>query len=406
MKFCASIIPWLIPLVTIAATIQEADTALRHGEYPRAIELYKTLVAGDPGSYEALFGLARAQAFSGRHDEAITTYTRLLEFHPGNADARLGRGRVLMWSDQIDRAEEDLRGVVETHPAYADAWSALGDLYLQTGRYPQATEAYLKWAALEPDNPESRTALERVEQAAKSSPKDIFESEHPCGTWRYRLEASYTDWDKSREDWLDLRSSFSYRHGSGSVGVEGLLAHRFGDWDEAVGLDVWQRVGKSTTVHGEALFGVDPDFLARWDAAFELYQSLGRGWELGGGYRHMDFDHENVDIYYAHGGKYFGPWYARYRASFSPSVNVSIGHLAALRYYFNDCDFAEIYGTYGEEDIIVGKGAVSTTNGWSIGGRMEKQLAKHLWLTLGLGYGEQDPGPAGTTYSAGFILAF
>ncbi|MGH7770819.1 MAG: tetratricopeptide repeat protein [Candidatus Binatia bacterium] len=140
-------------LLLASSPLLEADSALKRGDYETATRLYRFHLEKEPSSYEALFGLARALAFSGKRKEAIEVYTDLLATHPDDADARLGRGRVFAWEGRFDEAEKDLRFVTERFPTYADAWSALGDLYLWSGRADLAVSAYTKWVELSPDEP-------------------------------------------------------------------------------------------------------------------------------------------------------------------------------------------------------------------------------------------------------------
>lgn len=390
----------------LATELQEAEAALRDQRHEQAIELFRAVLVEKPDSYEGLFGLARAYAFSGRHADSLEIYNKLDALHADNADVLLGRGRVHQWLGDLLAAENDLKKALELAPAYADAWAALGRLYMQSDRREEAQRAFEKWAELSPDDPEAQRALSQAREEAPTSrpPQDILTQQAGAENWRLRSTLSITDYDSSRDNWVEIYSSLMFRHESGSLAVEQLTTRRFDDWDDAVGLDLWQQIGPTTTLHLNALVGLDPDIIARWDTLVEAYQDLGGGWELGGGYRHMDYSRENVDTYILHAGKYIGPWYLRYRASFTPSESLGVNHFMAVRYYFNDEDFFEAFGSCGQGDSVVGPGDIRLIQTRTFGGRLEKFVCEAFAVNLGVSYYEEDPGPMGTTYSIGCLL--
>lgn len=154
----------LLLLLLLATPLTDADSALRAGRYPAAIQLYRQVLQTNRNSHDAQFGLARALAFSDSRAAAIEAYAVLVRRNANDVDARLGRGRVYAWEKNWPAAEADLRFVTEKSPRYADAWSALGDMYLWSDRFDSAAFAYGEATVLAPDEFAGFLGLARAER--------------------------------------------------------------------------------------------------------------------------------------------------------------------------------------------------------------------------------------------------
>lgn len=114
---------------TSAAEINErGNEAYERGEYERALELYRTVAAGDEASGEAAHNASNALQRLGRRDEAI---------------------------------DEARRAVLEL-PDSAVAQYALGSHFAADGQFAGALEAFKRVLLLEPDDPDAKHNLEVV----------------------------------------------------------------------------------------------------------------------------------------------------------------------------------------------------------------------------------------------------
>lgn len=358
----------LSPLSILLAeenVLSQAGTALQQGEYETAIRLFQLHLEKQPGSYDARFGLARALAFSGQRAESIRVFSELIRDHPGDPDAHLGRGRVYSWEKQYPEAEADFQLVTQRYPRYADAFSALGDLYLWSDRIPLAIEAYTKRIELQPENPESYRARARAYQSARNfalAREDLYTALAKGGDaediarslrtmdripgalpWQASFSYSFDGFSDETFDAHTLKTSIRREFETGSLGLEGIRAYRFSQWDDAIAvdgfLDLWRRAYGNLRVQA----GIDTDVLPHWASLAEIFQGFGKGWEASAGARFLDFGSTDVDFYAASIAKYLDNWFFREQVTFVPkekSVKIS-NSLLARRYLTTVDDFVQ-----------------------------------------------------------------
>src|SRR6185369_6950910 len=94
------------------ATLERASVMLKHGAYKEAIATYTTLLQKNPSDHEALEGLTRAQIETGEYQTA----------------------------------EKRVKAFLNEHPLDAIVRCSLGDIELQTGRYPEAAADFARAA--------------------------------------------------------------------------------------------------------------------------------------------------------------------------------------------------------------------------------------------------------------------
>ncbi len=392
-----------------------------------------TALVASPESFDQQFLAARDLAISGQREQALAAYSALLARSPGNADVLLGRGRVYAWMDKWPEAEADLRAATSASPGYAEAWSALGDMYLWSDRPRQAAEAYGRWLALVPDdNPAPLIARGRAFRAAGDYPaaRADFEAAgargadatqvddyllsitpralnpHALGPdvvvpagylWSASLGASGTEFSPSRADWSEYMLSVRRHFERGSLGIEALGADRFSTSDHAWALDayvdLWSRAYANLRYQHGPQENLYPG--TAWRA--ELFQGVGRGWELSASYDRLEFNSSNVDIYGFGVGKYVGNWYVRLRHLYIPGDDsASNSDRLLLRYYYaGDADnYIEFAAGAGRSDKAAASaaGASGGTHSWSTSAAFVKFLNPRLGFKLGAAFGEEDDG--------------
>jgi YaiO family outer membrane protein len=370
--------------------------------------------------YEQQFARARELASNGQREEAIALYTVLLAQSPTNADVLLARGRTFAWMKRWPEAEADLVAVTTAKPDYADAWSALGDMYLWSDRPQQAATAYARWSELRPDDPAAAIALGRAHRAAgdAAAAQADFEAARARGAdpaqvddyltslqpriadqetavpegyrWLLRVGGTHTSFDpSSRENWNEYEVSLRRKFERGSLALEMLRAHRFGEHDTAWALDgyvsLWERAYANVRYQRGPDDGLFPN--NAWRA--ELFQGVGQGWELSGSYDHLEFDGSDTDMYGLGVGRYWGNFYARYRLLHVPGVGSgSLNHRGQLRWYYagNADDYFEVSAGHGRShERDTGFDRVVDNSHSSFGASYVKFFASHWGFKLGAG---------------------
>ncbi len=153
--------PVVNPLLT------EAYTALNAGNLDASQRLYNQMLRSDPGSIDALLGLAAIATQQGNGDEATRRYLKVLELDPRNALAQAGLIGILGRADP-QSSETRVKQLITREPAAAYLHFALGITYIDQKRWPDAQQAFFQAHQLQPDNPDYAfnlaVALEHIGQ--------------------------------------------------------------------------------------------------------------------------------------------------------------------------------------------------------------------------------------------------
>lgn len=297
--------------------------------------------------FEARLLRARGLATSGdsaKRLHAIALYDSMLVASPGNSDVLLARGRTYAWSGRYSEAEADLRAVTEAKPGYADAWSALGDLYKWSDRPRLAAEAYGRWGALVPDAFEPLIARGRalrdagemaaaredfasaelrgadpalvstLEQSTRPGQAAVEALQSEDYRWLLRAGQDVTAFTGGRDTWTDAAVSIRRSFDRGSLALEWLQANHFRQRQQAWALDGFARLWDRAYVNVRYQQGPReaPVALPRAAQRVELFQGVGRGWELSASIDRLQF--ATVTQFHGIGlGRYVGNWYLRYR---------------------------------------------------------------------------------------------
>ena len=409
--------------LSLIAAIADGDVAMSKGDYDAAARYYRAEAEAHPKSYDARFKLARALSFSKHRDEAIRLYTELLATRPDNSDLLLARGRTYAWEDRWNEAEADITAVTRRSPGYGDAWSALGDVYLWSNRPNDAVNAYGKWIAAGPDDPHAYIARAKAHRSAGDfeAARVDFEAARAHGaqaaeidqylaslqqrrleqesvapetfTWQASLAYDLSKFSTDRSDWKTYTATLRRYWERGSLGFEYLQSRRFDSNDYALALDayvdLWRRAYANIRYQYSPRAVLYPDDSYR----VEIFQGVGKGWELSGSYDHMDFTTTNVDMYGVGLGKYTGNWYLRWRTLFIPApAKLGISHRALARYYYagNGDDYAEINGGFGEGgEFVQGTTIIETTRGSSFGAAFQRYFLPRWGIKISAGYDDE-----------------
>ena len=242
-----------------------------------------------------IIALARTASAEGRRSEALTMLERHLTQSPEDVDARLVYGLVLSWEGRYDEARRELQLVLSQAPGYEDA----------------------------------RVALTNVEGL-------IRQRLTAARAWTASVGYSHDRFSDGRDAWHEQSVSLARSTPIGSIGVRGTRAARFSLTDEQVDVEFYPAFRDGTYAY--VGFGMAPDgvLYPHRRGAFDLYQSLGRGFEVSAGYRRLEFE-DLTHIYVATLTKYIGTWMASGRVYHVPGrgpVDPSSSYHGVIRRYF------------------------------------------------------------------------
>jgi YaiO family outer membrane protein len=277
---------------------------------------------------------ARAAASAGHRDEALGMLEGRLADAPRDVDARLVYGLVLSWEGRYDEARVELQRVLAQTPTYTDARVALMNVEYWSGRSTEAREQANAILASNPGNTTARAVQERL--AAASRP------------WWAHTSYSFDTFNDGREAWQEAALSLVRRTPVGSVILRGTQSARFDIDDQLVELEFYPRFRPGTYAFIGVGYAPDPRLYPKYRSAFDLYQSLGRGYEVSGGARYLDFD-TPTQIYVATLSKYIGNWMLTgkvYRVPAEGDLD-STSYYGGFRRYFGSDGTSYIGLTYG-----------------------------------------------------------
>ena len=139
-----------------------AEALARAGRTLEAIDIFKRVVATNPGDVDAQMWVARLALRLGRTADAEAAFRAVLKDHPSDIDARIGLGTTLTRAGALGEAIDILKAVEPAAGQNADLFSALARAYRRSGDDRQALEYFERARALAPNDPDVVIGYEAV----------------------------------------------------------------------------------------------------------------------------------------------------------------------------------------------------------------------------------------------------
>jgi predicted O-linked N-acetylglucosamine transferase (SPINDLY family) len=140
-------------------TIQQAfDLALQHHQAGRRLEaeqIYRQILAQEPGHFDALHYLGLIAHQAGRNDAAAELIRRAIACGGNYPEAHFNLGIVLKHLGELDQAIVSYRRAIALRPGYAEALCNLGDALTITGSLDEADAVLHRALILQPNYPDT-----------------------------------------------------------------------------------------------------------------------------------------------------------------------------------------------------------------------------------------------------------
>ena len=272
---------------------------------------------------------ARQLAYSGKEhrDEALAILKKHLEKESDDTDARVFYGIVLSWQGRYDEARNQLKRVLAGNPTHADALPALINVEFWSGHPENAEQLAREALAGKPDDVpllllqakalrrmnrdrEARAVLEHVltldsnNQNARQMRREITTT---VLSREFLIEHSYDWFSDGRSGQHETTVSMKEPTPYGSVIGRINRADRFSTSDYQGELDFYPHFRSGTYGYFNVGYSPRAALYPSYRIGGDLYQSVGHGFELSGGYRRLEFT-SGVDIYTFSVAKYFHNW--------------------------------------------------------------------------------------------------
>lgn len=369
----------------LLGSISLGQTAFEQQRYPEAIQYFQQALTETPQSYEALYGLAKAQAFQGEYTQALETYNTLLALYPDNGDALLGRAQVQSWLKKEAAAIQDFEAVLAQQPEYTEAWQGLARLYLWQNNAEAFQQVIEQWQQAHPQSPAplllmaqwqiqqrqfalARQSLTQAKTRGASSAEIdslLARINRLPGAlpWEASLNYELQGFTAQQVPWHTVTGGIKYNFEKASLALQSISTQRFGLFDQGFIADSYVELWSGAYANIRAQAVMDADVLPQFDLLGELYQSFAETWEVSGAYRLMSYPSNQIHFIQGSVGKYWGNWYFRLQpmlflagqanAEAGPGGNLSLW----ARYYYGTVDdFVEMRTGLGRRIAVIGTG--------------------------------------------------
>jgi YaiO family outer membrane protein len=270
---------------------------------------------------------ARELAASGKRAEALKLLEGRLAQDAADVDARLLYGTMLSWERRFDESRRELRRVLAGAPEYLDATYALLNVELWSGnpnraeeivraalaRHPTDTKLLVAHARALAAEHRGREAVAEARRALAIEPgnQDAQDAIDAAGEWAQPWTAGFDEthewFSRTYGAWDEYQMTVRRATDAGPVLAHFYRADRLGLHSNQAEVEFYPHFRRGTDAYVEAAYSPDATLYPRYRVGFDVVQAAGRGWELSGGYRRLNFA-SPVNIVMGSVGKYWGRW--------------------------------------------------------------------------------------------------
>ncbi len=343
---------------------------------------------------------ARAAASAGDRPAGIALLEAHLATAPRDADARLVYGLILSWDGRYDEARKALQDVLAQAPEYLDARIALMNVEWWSGRLTETRELVRAVLSRDAGNTQARLVQQRLD--ARTRP------------WSLGVGYTRDTFNDQREPWQESSLTIGRETPIGSLIVRGSQADRFGLTDQQVDVEFYPTFRAGTYAFVGVGIGADQILYPENRVSIDLYQALGGGFEVSGGYRRLAFA-EITNIYLATLTKYSGNWMITGKAFVVPDplLGDSWSYHGQVRRYFGTAGTSFIGAGYSHgfsREEPRGAGDLIRVDSDTVRGQADIDVSDRLRFTVGVSTSRQERALRDplwqTTAGAGFTIRF
>jgi YaiO family outer membrane protein len=265
-------------------------------------------------------------------------------------------------------------------PAYDDARVALMNVAWWSGSSAEARDAADAILSKDPGNQQAKNVRERLDAATRP--------------WWAGFEYSFDSFRDGRDAWHEYATTVTRLTGRGSVSVKANQAHRFGLDDRSLEFEAYPRLGTERYAFVAVAVAPDSTFYPSHRFAVDLYQSVGAGFEISGGFRRLGFD-AAASIYAGTVSKYVGKWMVTgkiFRASGEGPLDSTSYHGVVRRYMREDgASFVGLTYSHGfSRDEIRNVNDLGALDSDTLRFEVDQQLARRFRIIVTGGTSRQE----------------
>ncbi len=316
---------------------------------------------------------ARELAFSGKDHraEALNLLQGWLQQQPGDVESRVLYGTVLSWDGRYDEARQQLSTVLKNRPDHGDALPALINVELWSDhpahaerlarealvRHPERTSLMLLQARALHNMNRNRDAvlvlnklisLEPANEPAREMRRNL---QFLTRTWELTVDHSYDWFGDGRDGQHETSASLRGVTRFGSLIGRLNRADRFGLTSYQEEMDFYPHFRSGTYGYINVGYSADNNLYPSYRVGADLYQTIGHGFEVSGGFRRLQFS-DDINIATMALARYYRSWLFTARAFLTPDSVLGLSHTvvwSARRFLGGEGihDFIEVRYSHG-----------------------------------------------------------
>ena len=327
------------------------------------------------------------------------------------------RDRTYSWEQRYDSARILLQKVIKARKKHYDAldamidvglWSLKNDEALKAAdqalaQYPADTTFLYKKAKALHLLDRDKEALPILQDFVKKYPESsnakalLSEVEDAMMKNRFGIHYIYDFFTPNMPTWNQV--SIEYQRDANIGPIIGRLnyAKRFNKTATQLEFDAYPHISKGTYFYFNMGFSGPNDVFPRFRVGAEVFQALGKGFELSIGFRHLTFDSTRVMVYTGTASYY----YKNYLFTFRPYISFIQGGVSKAftlmgRYYIDGSinDYVTVLaGTGNSPDDhlqIINQGQDLTLHSTNFYFDYQRRIAKHFILRGFFGFANEE----------------
>ena len=167
--------------------------------YSAAEEEVKRAIEIDPGSADAYVAYGWLLQVLGRHDEVRQQMEKAEQLDPASSQIQSDFGRMLYRARKYEEAEKHLKRSIELDPNNYGSYGRLGDVYIEMGRFADATAMFEKSRSIQPEGAHAlRLAVVHARMGNRQAALDALTTTSNRSAWELgRLYAALGDPDRA-----------------------------------------------------------------------------------------------------------------------------------------------------------------------------------------------------------------
>lgn len=284
-----------IPEAQLAAHFRAGQEALRQGEFVKATEEFKQVLALDPTLVEAEVNLGLAYQSLLQYEMATRHLTKALRQRPNLPAANLIVGMDYLKLSAPEKAGPYLKQALKLDPSNREASRALASAYLRQGNFRDAAEEYRQTAVLNPDKPEAWFKLghDYLELSARLAYRGAHLYRNSAWGHRFLGDLLFlrTRWDDAAQEYRKALGIDTHQPGlHGALGQAYLHAGKLKEADAEFRLEI-AADAKSET----AWLGLAEKELAAGDVE-KATQAVAKVWEISPEFLAVQRDFPSVEL--------------------------------------------------------------------------------------------------------------